>query len=568
MEQKTVKLIGFRAENSGIIRAVELTPDLLSKRMIVLTGDSGNGKSSLIKLMQTAVSGTEAIASKNVLEKGYLTEAQLLDGEIKLFVGAKVTEYQRGESKGEPKFEIFLYAKDDNGATYTPILDGTKATAGEYVKLLTTDLTFNMASMFTSNQTEHRKLIEKLFKPELDRLGADEVMAKILKAKAHRDGCRVLCQGSGAYLERFESENYTETMLSLLTKPDMKSIDDKIFNKKIERDRLTNGSEDSYKLAEEKAKNKRAEELQVIKDRGVALREKIRVDNEAKKATYDVAATAYDKEQIKKEAIKTLFYDAIDKVVEAVSEDALLIIKPLLEKDLEEQVSAFVLVKPEMAAPDMELATQLDKSYADYLALEKLPLPEIKKEEVDTTIIDEEIKKLENEKADAEKTLALYNRYQLWKNWIEAKGLYEKELDTLRKMYAGIDTGVEGMHIVPVETDSDRVEVWIQYDGSYDTEFFFNHDKESRFMFQYSSFQCSAIGVMLQAARLNLKPKALRLAIVDDVAFTSKGLAVLTKMCEDFNVQLITSRTDDYDKDNIADGEIIVEGGEVFFNHS
>jgi len=308
-------------------------------------------------------------------------------------VGAKVTEYQRGESKGEPKFEIFLYAKDDNGATYTPILDGTKATAGEYVKLLTTDLTFNMASMFTSNQTEHRKLIEKLFKPELDRLGADEVMAKILKAKAHRDGCRVLCQGSGAYLERFESENYTETMLSLLTKPDMKSIDDKIFNKKIERDRLTNGSEDSYKLAEEKAKSKRAEELQVIKDRGVALREKIRVDNEAKKAIYDVAATAYDKEQGEKATIEIRFSDAEAKVAEAVTNKTLPLIKRLLDEDKEVQLSSYKLVKPEMVAPDMELAKQLEESYAEYIALEKLPLPEIKKEEVDTTIIDEEIKK-------------------------------------------------------------------------------------------------------------------------------------------------------------------------------
>jgi hypothetical protein len=86
-------------------------------------------------------------------------------------------------------------------------------------------------------------------------------------------------------------------------------------------------------------------------------------------------------------------------------------------------------------------------------------------------------------------------------------------------------------------------------------------------MFQYSSFQRSAIGVMLQAARLNLKPKALRLAIVDDVAFTSKGLAVLARLCSDLNIQLITSKTADYDKKNIGDGEIIVENGEVFFNH-
>lgn len=567
MKQKTVKLIGFRAENSGIIKAVELTPDLLSKRLVVMVGDSGAGKSSLIKLIQTAVSGTEAIASKNVLEKGYLTEAQLLDGDIKLFVGAKVTEYQRGESKGDPKFEIFLYAKDDNGNTYTPLIDGVKATAGEYVKLLTTDLTFNMASMFTSNQTEHRKLIEKLFKPELDRLGADEVMARILKAKTHRDGCRVLCQGSGSYMERFESEGFTEVGLSLLQKPDMKSIDDKIFNKKIERDRLTNGSEDKKKLAEEKIRAERTAALQTIKDAGTELREKIRVDNEAKKSEYDRLKEEYDyiiEARRKMDADFSNLILSLDILGKEAKEKVLVIVN----KDLSDQKSQMAPIEPVLSPSDPDLAKLLQAKLDEYSALSATPLAEVLDEKIDTLDIDEEIKKLENEKAAAEKTLALYNRYQLWKNWIEAKGLYEKELDTLRKMYAGIDTGVEGMHIVPVETDSDRVEVWIQYDGSYDTEFFFNHEKESRFMFQYSSFQCSAIGVMLQAARLNLKPKALRLAIVDDVAFTSKGLAVLTKMCEDFNVQLITSRTDDYDKANIADGEIIVEGGEVFFNHS
>jgi len=57
----------------------------------------------------------------------------------------------------------------------------------------------------------------------------------------------------------------------------------------------------------------------------------------------------------------------------------------------------------------------------------------------------------------------------------------------------------------------------------------------------------------------------LRLAIIDDVAFNSEGLAVLSKICEDLNVQLITSRTVDYDKKTMAENEIIIEGGEVFF---
>ena len=128
--------------------------------------------------MKAAISGSDAIKKKDILEKGYLAEAQLSDGDIKLFVGAKVTEYKRGENKGEPKFEIFLYAKDDNGKSYQPIIDGVACSSADYVKMLTTELTFSMPDLHSENQSVHRKLIEKLFKPELDALGADEVVEK------------------------------------------------------------------------------------------------------------------------------------------------------------------------------------------------------------------------------------------------------------------------------------------------------------------------------------------------------------------------------------------------------
>ena len=537
MEQKQVKFIGFNAKNSGIIKAVELTPDILSRKMVVVRGESGAGKSSLMKLIQTAVSGTEAIASKNVLEKGYLTEAQLLDGEIKLFVGAKVTEYQRGENKGEPKFEIFLYAKDANGNAYTPIVDGVKCTAGEYVKMLTTDLTFNMASLFSSNQAEHRKLIEKLFKPELDKLGADAVVAKILEAKKHRDACRILCQSTGSYMERFESEGFTETQLAILKRPDLKAIEEKLFQKKLELDRILNGSEDRKKLEEEKIRSARASELQTIKDAGVALREKIRLDDEAKKAQYDKLKEEYDYLIGVRRKMDSDFASLLE-LINILGKEAKEKVSAIINKDWKDQQSQMSPVEPVLSPSDPELAKQLQEKLDEYTKLNLTPLAEVNLEKQDTSAIEEEIARIVTEKSAAEAMADLYDRYQQWKNWIEAKGLYEKELDVLRKMYAGIDTGVKGMNIVPVETDSDRVEVWIKYDGSYDTEFFHNEDKESRFMFEYSSFQCSAIGVMLQSARLNLKPKALRLAIVDDVAFTSKGLAVLAKMCEDLTCNL------------------------------
>ena len=199
--------------------------------------------------------------------------------------------------------------------------------------------------------------------------------------------------------------------------------------------------------------------------------------------------------------------------------------------------------------------------------VENFPLPVYPKiEAVDTTDIDKEIAVLNDQKISAAKTNSLYKRYQLWLSWIEAKSVYEAELDKLRKLYASIDTGVDGLSIVPTETDSGKIEVWLMYNGCYDTEFFHNENAEMRHLFAYSSFQRSVIGVILQSARLDLKKKALRLAIVDDVAFTEKGIQILSDLCEKFNIQLIAGRTIAPSVDSLDSSQILVDGGEIFFN--
>ena len=104
------------------------------------------------------------------------------------------------------------------------------------------------------------------------------------------------------------------------------------------------------------------------------------------------------------------------------------------------------------------------------------------------------------------------------------------------------------MNIVPREIDSGKVEVWVMYNGEYDTEYFNNQNKEHRFMFEYSSFQRTIIGLMLQAARLNLKDKALRLAFVDDVAFTTRDLDVLRDISEKLDLNLIVAWTHEVDE--------------------
>lgn len=568
MEQKQVKLIGLKVLDNNVIKAVELTPDIMSKRLIQIVGESGNGKTTLVESLKTAIGGMNAVAKKDALAPGFLTEAQLTDGEIKIFVGVRKRELTKGERQGDSVVETFLYAKNDEGEMYTPIIDGESATAAKYVKLLTTDLTFSMPALFTENQTVHRKLIESLFKEELDGLGADEVVARIMDCKQERDAARVMCSKAGAFMESFEREGLSEAHLQELSRVDVDKIEADIREAEIERDRILRPADAAYELE----CNKIREEYQTrLRAAEKAYDAAVTAEKDEKQRLKDEYAEAEKKynEQEERKTKWAAYYENIKANAETFfyNTEELAKVKEMIEARYKVITSKFTLAKPELAAPApkfegdvINTKAELDATKAEE-ALLKLP----EKAVPDTKAVDAKIADLKASKEKAERENELFDRYAKWCAWIEAKGKYEKELNTLRKMYERIDTGVEGLKIVPNATDTDKIEVWIMYDGRYDKDFFLNPNGESRYIFQYSSFQRSAIGVMLQAARLNLKPKALRLAIVDDVAFTQKGLAVLSKLCTDLDVQLITCRTDDIDRSQVKDGEVLMENGEAFF---
>lgn len=567
MEQKQVNLIGLRVKNNGIIQAAELTPDLLQKRLVLVTGNIGNGKSSLLNAAKIATSGTDAIKKSDVLPDGFISEALLLDGEVPIYIGVKTGTYQRGEKAGETKLETYLYTKDANEKRVQPVIDGVAWTAAQYWKALTTELTYSLNDLFSENQSTHRKLIEKLFKPELEALKADEVVERIAEARKKRDASRTLCQTNGAFMERFEAEGWKEAALEKLEKIDIQEINNKLRVAEIERDRILNAPESEWQLACAKIDAERNAQLQKIKDAGAVIRSQINTAESTNEILYAQAMLQYNNNK-EKLAVITRRYADISQAVNEFTEGHkdTVVIQRIITAIYNEQIETFQdLREPVKQSVPQELKDCLTAKLKEYESLQNTPINYPKKGAGDTTEVDAKIKALKKDILTAESNNKMFDRYQLWRQWIEDKGLYEKEVDTLRKLYASIDTGVEGMKIVPRDTESGKVEVWVMYDGTYAPEYFGNPNKQQRFMFDYSSFQRTIIGLLLQAARLNLKSKALRIAFIDDVAFTSKDVRVLADIAEQLNLKLITAWTHEADKDNLIDGQVLVEGGEVFF---
>lgn len=583
MEQKQVKLVGLRVLNNGIIQAAELTPDLLQKRLILVTGSIGNGKSTLLNAAKIATAGTDAIKKSDTLPAGFLAEALLVDGDTPIYIGVKTGTYSRGEKAGEKKLETYLYTKDANGKAVQPVIDGVAWTATQYWKALTTELTHSFNDLFSENQTVHRKLIEKLFKPELDSLKADEVMERIDAARKERDAARMLCQSSGAYMERFESEGYTEQMLESMKHIDINDLDRQITVAEIERDRIVNAPEAQYQLECNKIDQERMKRLQQIKDEGTELRNKLNAEQAAVDAEYDVACAKYELVEKRIAATKEEYRELRKRIAEFIgyndtgekrNEQGEVFhydqngeVLQMMDAIAKQKIAGMsTMQKPVKGEVSAALKEQLASKLAEYKALQDTPVKYPERQNPDTSEVNRKIEELKRKKESAVHTNKLCERYRLWRNWIEAKGIYEKEIDTLRKIYAQVDTGVPGMKIVPRDTESGRVEVWVMYNAEYDPAYFGNPGCEQRFLFDYSSFQRTLIGLMLQAARLNLKPRALRLAFVDDVAFTARDVSVLHDIAEKLDVKLITAWTHEVDRDSLIEGQVMVDGGEVFFN--
>ena len=128
---------------------------------------------------------------------------------------------------------------------------------------------------------------------------------------------------------------------------------------------------------------------------------------------------------------------------------------------------------------------------------------------------------------------------------------------------AKVDTGVLGLKIVP---NKDGDEIYLMYDGCYDPKYFNNPNCELRKVSSYSGTQKPVICLLIQKAMLAKKPKAMRQMFIDNVPIDKKTRILLESMCNELDIRVFVNMTGDYTANSLSNGEILIEGGEVFFN--
>lgn len=568
-QQKEVKIIGFNINQQlGILKAVQIRFDKDNK-LIAIKGEVGSGKTTLKRGLELGTTGSESLRDDKQLYGNIDEEIQLLDGNTPVFVGCK--------SNKSGGLDYVVYSKGQDGKKIKdPIIDGVKATPVSYLKSMQTALTWRMNELTSENTTEQRNILLRLYKSDLTELG-------VIFDKSHPDyGTSILGQIERAENTRTEKDYFRKNVGGFKTQ---------LLEKGIDPDK-EGGYPKRIDISELEAKRGKLQ-YDINNITNVKQQEK-------EKALMELKGEA-DRLNVKLREINTGIKDVIstnqaifDRATDGVSEgkrlkqtilDNLLYLKNggYISEDnantLKMMVNEMIVVKEPFPFQKIKLL-EFDENgncitveygnndeVCDLLSkLDSLRLMYSEKEAeqitADTTQKEEDLQKVVNDLILAKDSNKIVDSVDAYLAWSDA----DKEVQGLRTEYASklskVYTGVEGLRI---DID-EKLDIFLMYDGSYDPEYFGNVLKEHRKVSSYSATQKPMICLLLQNYLLSKKEKALRYMWIDDVPIDNKTKALLNRMGEELNLTIFVNITGDFDRSSLEAGELLIEGGEVFFN--
>lgn len=555
---KEVKIIGLNLNHQlGIIKATKLTFDE-NNRLIVFKGGVGQGKSTLKTGIELGTKGSKTLIDKQLYGE-IDTEVQLLDGTLSLWVGCKTAN---------SGLIYTLYTKDNEGNIIKdPVIDGVKATPAKYLETLQTELTWRMDELTSENPSVQKKILLKLYQEGLKQHGIifdkmhpgykDSILGKIDAAVKNRDEKDTIRKMKGGIADDLKAKGHDpdrpETCPDFI---DIGAIDQQIKAKEKEKTQKETNSEAvrEKELAEIRAKaqetiNECLNWNKLVKDDYdskfkdySAYTEHIKyyVDNLANlmKALENLGIrNEYDR---LKELIK--YPDEVDEPIQPTY---------IILNEQNQVDSSNIESLPDDAKELVNRVLSLRKKYTIKAGEPK---------EFDSTEIDGQIQQLELSKRSAIENNKIADAIDAFHMWRKANAEVAKLQNEYLKLLQKVDTGVEGLKMVAIDND-----IFLMYDGSYDPEYFGNSNKELRKLSSYSGTQKPVICLLIQNYLLSKKPKAMRYMFIDNIPIDKKTRNLIESMCDDLNLRVFLNITGDFEKSKLTKGEILIEGGEVFF---
>ena len=243
MSQKQVKIIGLTVkEQLGILQSCEIEFDK-SNKLIPIKGEVGSGKTTLQRGLQLATLGSDTLKDDKKLYGNIDEEVQLLDGDLKIFVGCK--------SDKDGKLNYIIYTKDEEGKVKkNPVIDGVKASPSKYLESLQTALTWRMEELTSENATIQKKILLDLYKDDLSKVGViydkmhpdyvGSILDKIEKAEANRSQRDYARKEAGGFAKHLLEKGYDVSKTESL--PKFIDTDEMVKQKNILKFQIDNSS--------------------------------------------------------------------------------------------------------------------------------------------------------------------------------------------------------------------------------------------------------------------------------------------------------------------------------------
>lgn len=568
MEQKEVKIIGLKInEQLGILQSCQLTFDP-KNNLIAIKGEVGAGKTTLQKGLMLGTLGSDTLKDDKQLYGKIDEEVQLIDGDIKIYVGCKTN------NKGS--LDYVIYTKDLDGKIIKdPVIDGVKVTPATYLKSLQTALTWRMDEVTSENPTVQKKILLELYKSELANLGvifdkkdpnySESILGQIEIAESKRSEKDFLRKQVGGFQNQLEPLGIDANEPS--THP--KRID--IAYLEAQKNKLQYDIENVGRLKTEKleALKNKADALNVqLKEENQNIKEanrEIEVEFEKLKAKHSQNVHTYngickDLETLRVEKCLTdVQHNEIFKLLENHFENIDISVQPKNQELAFNEKGGCISNPEDWSSSERirDILVSLHNYRVQYVTLEKEPIG-------DTTSLEKELETVLNNIILAKENNKKCDMVDSYLAWSDAHNEVMELKNKYANMLLSVNTGVEGLNIC-VDKEENNLDIYLTYDGSYDPKYFGNENKEHRKLSSYSGTQKPLICLLLQNYLLSKKPKAMRYLWIDNVPIDNKTKALLEKMGKELGLTIIVNITGDFSKESLENGEILVEGGEVFF---
>jgi recombinational DNA repair ATPase RecF len=543
--------------------------ELLKKvGVTVVNGGSGQGKSSLLEVMKLATQGKDSLRDNYFVREGEdeseiaIQIASEEDAALNFFIIAKA------KKSGEVQYS-FKVEKDGKLKTTKSLPEIGEITPSKLFDMISTTLTYGAADFMSENPKTVREFIFKTY-PEVRDI-AKQIEDQINEAVKERDRITEQQSAIGAYANKLDDKVCPEYI-------DMAALMDKRRNA-IDALAQAKADDKAYaNNAQEKVATKE-QELENVKLKAGDVKRRIAEWNQAKANKANLHT-----EQLRSRAVElssalttlTSTYSVFHpkstlKEAQAFFKAEVSIVEEAFEAAKNRPEPFQIPENPKSTEmPDEEskgLVEELESLRKQYVSVEselkslresenpENPNSNVAECERKLSLIDVEIQQ-------AEESNDLWTKFSVYNQHKEAHEKVLKLRAERNKLYEGIDTGVKGLQIQV--TDEAGTMLGFFYNGAYNPDYFGNTKGDFRPLTSYSKGQKTLVAAMLQCFLMKRKPYALNVVCIDDTGMDSVIYELYDKFATKFGLLMFVTNTNDKKANDLREGEILMEGGEVY----